>query len=170
MPAADRLFVAERLDGVEPGRLPRGIEPEGDADDDRDADRRQNGRNRQLRVPLDDPPYRQGAPAPQQDADQPAQEAEQNRLDQKLPENIPDRAPTAMRSPISRVRSVTETSLMLLTPIGLGRVCCGAGTTMLVGSYPPPSPVEFRPCRAPRSYGDEIGSLHGGVQRLGTPS
>src|SRR5712691_6857297 len=31
----------------------------------------------------------------------------------------------------------------------------------------PPRTVEFRPCRAPRSYGDGNGSLHGGVQRLG---
>src|SRR6266446_4066474 len=30
----------------------------------------------------------------------------------------------------------------------------------------PPRTVEFRPCRATRSYGDENGSLHGGVQRL----
>src|SRR5229473_4067395 len=30
----------------------------------------------------------------------------------------------------------------------------------------PPRTVEFRPCRAPRSYGDENGSLHEGVQRL----
>src|SRR5712692_10322555 len=31
----------------------------------------------------------------------------------------------------------------------------------------PPRTVEFRPGRAPRSYGDENGSFHGGVKRLG---
>ena len=52
----------------------------------------------------------------QQDADGAADQAEDDRLDQELPQDVAARAPTAMRRPISRVRSVTETSMMFMIP------------------------------------------------------
>src|SRR6266849_9219265 len=55
IPPAARLFVAQRLNRVEPRRLPRGVKPEGDADKDRDADRRQNRRNRDFCRPALEP-------------------------------------------------------------------------------------------------------------------
>jgi hypothetical protein len=55
---------------------------------------------------------------PEGDAEQPADEGQRRRLDEELPENLPGRvAPSALRSPISRVRSVTETIMMAMTPI-----------------------------------------------------
>ena len=54
-------------------------------------------------------------PRAEQDAHDPAQQAEHDGLDQELPQDV-DRAPTAIRKPISRVRSVTDTSMMFMMP------------------------------------------------------
>ena len=58
--------------------------------------------------------YRGGNP--HSDADHPAQRGEHHRLHQELPQDIAAAAPTARRMPISRVRSVTETSMMFMMP------------------------------------------------------
>ena len=47
----------------------------------------------------------------------PAQQGQHDGLGQKLAQDVRRRAPTALRSPISRVRSVTETSMMFMMPI-----------------------------------------------------
>ena len=52
----------------------------------------------------------------QSHADRPAQGRKHDRLDEKLPQDVARRAPTARRMPISRVRSVTETSMMFMMP------------------------------------------------------
>ena len=51
------------------------------------------------------------------DADQPADQRQHHRLDQELRQDVAPRAPIAMRMPISRVRSVTETSMMFMIPM-----------------------------------------------------
>ena len=51
----------------------------------------------------------------QQNPDGAANRGKRHRLDKELPEDVPPAAPTAMRSPISRVRSVTETSMMFMS-------------------------------------------------------
>ena len=53
----------------------------------------------------------------QSDADQAAEDAQHHRLDQELPEDVARLAPTALRMPISRVRSVTDTSMMFMMPM-----------------------------------------------------
>ena len=50
-------------------------------------------------------------------ARRPAGQAEHRRLDQELAADHPGRGPSALRSPISRIRSVTETSMMFMTPM-----------------------------------------------------
>ena len=47
----------------------------------------------------------------------PPTRGEHDRLDQELPQDVAGLAPTAMRRPISRVRSVTETSMMFMIPM-----------------------------------------------------
>jgi hypothetical protein len=42
---------------------------------------------------------------------------QRHRLCQELPDNVARRAPSALRTPISRVRSVTLTSMMFITPM-----------------------------------------------------
>ena len=54
---------------------------------------------------------------PERRAQHAAGQAEHDGLDQELPEDRPRRAPSALRMPISRVRSVTETSMMFMTPM-----------------------------------------------------
>ena len=51
---------------------------------------------------------------PPQHADDPADERHGRRLDEELRMRSPRRAPSALRTPISRVRSVTETSMMFM--------------------------------------------------------
>ena len=62
------------------------------------------------------PDERETAPA-QPDPDHPADQAEHRRFGQELDQDVPPRAPSALRRPISRVRSVTETSMMFMIPI-----------------------------------------------------
>ena len=45
-----------------------------------------------------------------------AGEAQHHRLDEELPQDVAAAAPTAIRRPISRVRSVTDTSMMFMMP------------------------------------------------------
>ncbi len=51
------------------------------------------------------------------EADGAAGERQGDRLDEKLDEHVLRRAPSALRRPISRVRSVTETSMMFMIPM-----------------------------------------------------
>ena len=57
-------------------------------------------------------PSRPGA-----DADEAAEQRQHHGLDQELRQDVPGLAPTAMRTPISRVRSVTLTSMMFMMPM-----------------------------------------------------
>ena len=54
---------------------------------------------------------------PHQNPDDSARQADQHGLGQELDQNLPARSPTAMRNPISRVRSVTVTSMIFMMPI-----------------------------------------------------
>ena len=51
------------------------------------------------------------------DAEHAAGEPEHRRLDEELRRISAGVAPSALRSPISRIRSVTETSMMFMTPM-----------------------------------------------------
>ena len=54
--------------------------------------------------------------AAEEDADRAAAEAQHDGFGEELPEDMVAPAPTAMRRPISRVRSVTETSMIFMIP------------------------------------------------------
>ena len=58
----------------------------------------------------------QELPRPRTMPIEPADQAEDDGFDQELPQDVAARAPTAMRRPISRVRSVTDTSMMFMMP------------------------------------------------------
>ena len=54
---------------------------------------------------------------PSADADRAADQAEDHRLDQELPQHVAASRADGLRSPISRVRSVTDTSMMFMIPM-----------------------------------------------------
>ena len=56
------------------------------------------------------------AQAADEQPDQPAEKAQHDGLDEELPQDVAALAPTAMRRPISRVRSVTDTIMMFMMP------------------------------------------------------
>src|SRR5512143_1428382 len=78
-------LVTQRLDRVEPRRAHRRPQAEDDADDARDAESEHDARHadagRQRRQAVDGDPE----PAAEGDADGPAQQAEDHRLDEELP-------------------------------------------------------------------------------------
>ena len=53
----------------------------------------------------------------EEDAEQTTGRRQEDRFDQELPEDVAPRAPIALRTPISRVRSVTETIMIAITPM-----------------------------------------------------
>ena len=53
----------------------------------------------------------------QRDADQSADRRQDRGLDQELEQDLARRAPSALRTPISRVRSVTEIDMIAITPM-----------------------------------------------------
>ena len=56
-------------------------------------------------------------PSADADPDGAARDRQHDRLDQELGADVAALAPIAMRMPISRVRSVTETSMMFMIPM-----------------------------------------------------
>ena len=73
---------------------------------------------RDERAPLGEVADRFGAGDAERDAGDAADQRERDRLDQELQQDVrAARAPTAMRRPISRVRSVTDTSMMFMMPM-----------------------------------------------------
>ena len=108
--------MAQGFDGVEAGGFPGGVEAEDDADarGDRDGggDRGDAGERR----PAEECGDRQRHDPSESHAHEPAGKAEDRRLQQELPQHVAQRAPTAIRRPISRVRSVTLTSMMFMIP------------------------------------------------------
>ena len=60
--------------------------------------------------------HQERAAVAQQDAHGAADQAQHDGLHQELPQDVAGPAPTAMRRPISRVRSVTDTSMMFMIP------------------------------------------------------
>ena len=115
----ERLLVAQRLDRVETRRAPGGPEPEDDADAGAEAERERH--RRRARPGCSSAAgwlARLGDAGAEQDAERPAEGAEHERLDQELEQDVARGcAPSAIRTPISRVRSVTETSMMFMIPM-----------------------------------------------------
>ena len=112
-----RLLVAEGIDRVQARRPPGGHDPE----EEPDADREQEGEDDRLRgeerVPPRQARQEEGSAGTQQDAgDSPRTQIVRasirncNRMMVRV-------APIAIRTPISRVRSVTDTSMMFMIPI-----------------------------------------------------
>ncbi len=107
---------AQRFDGVQPGGLPGGVPAEQHAHGGRDGYRGEDRRQRGLDGPV------------QRDADQvggasahampmaPPSRQSTTASTRNCRRMLPERAPTAIRRPISRVRSVTETSMMFMMP------------------------------------------------------
>ena len=110
---------SEGVDGCEPGGAGGRVDAEDHADADPDGDRGSRGTGRDDRPGLELKWGSTTAPtAPRSDAEQPAGEAEHRRLDEELaPDRARGAAPSALRRPISRIRSVTETSMMFITPM-----------------------------------------------------
>jgi hypothetical protein len=110
-------FVAEGLNGIEAGGFPSGINTEDDADERTqdegggDPEERKHGRHLQAVA------QQQRDAGTEQDADDAADGAELDGFNQELRENVLRFAPMAFRTPISRVRSVTLTSMMFITPM-----------------------------------------------------
>ena len=116
LPFPRTLFVAEGLDRVQPGCLPRRIEAEDNSNPGGHQHRDDDRRHRGLRRPVLDPADQQRGAAAHHDADPAADKAQEHRLHEELPQDVMAAHPTAMRRPISRVRSVTETSMIFMIP------------------------------------------------------
>ena len=114
-------LVAQGFDGVEPRRLGRRVDAE------EDADRRPRSRRRAPTAQSGDVGGREAGdqlatedsqPVAEGEADAAADQRQGDRLDQELEQDVlPLARPTALRTPISRVRSVTETSMMFMMPM-----------------------------------------------------
>ena len=112
----DHLFISQGFDGIEPRGLPGGIEAEDDAHGSRYGDGDADDQDRGLRRPMHVVADQDRSHPPQENADPAAHQAEHDGLHEELAEDVVAAAPTAIRRPISRVRSVTETSMMFMMP------------------------------------------------------
>src|SRR5713101_5229507 len=114
---AHTSFVSKRLDRIQARGLAGGVEEDA-ADTGGEAERERDRLGCHERPPLGEVADQLGAPDAERDADASADHRERHRLDQELEHDVaPARAPTAMRRPISRVRSVTDTSMMFMIPM-----------------------------------------------------
>ena len=104
------LFVSQGVNGIELGGLDTGEQAENDAheggEDDRNEDRRDADGDGDLYHETDDP----GEDDASDDAEDAAQQAEHGGLREKLAENL-------AAAGAERLRSVTETSMMFMTPM-----------------------------------------------------
>ena len=103
--------------GFDARGLGGGVEAEGHADGDRDGEREQHRREGHLAGHPSQASMACAAVRPTKTPSSPPPVLQQHRLHQELEQDVPPRAPTAFRMPISRVRSVTETSMMFMIPI-----------------------------------------------------
>src|SRR5947209_16507816 len=105
----------QRDDGVEARRLERGIDAREHADTAGDGDRQHDVDERHRhRVAEGGGDYPRQDDR-QQEAEDAAARGQERRLDQELQEHLLARRARALRRPISKVRSVTETSMMFIT-------------------------------------------------------
>src|SRR5690606_2085762 len=109
------LFVAERLDRAAASGGPRRDEAEEDPDADADPERERDGRRREDGG--EDGVDERGHDERERDPDQPPDHAHHDGFEEELRWIARRLAPTALRMPISRVRSRTETNMMFITPI-----------------------------------------------------
>ena len=111
------LFVAKGGDGVESSRL--ACRP--DAEHDADGEAEQGGDGDRVgfepEAPAGDPADEGRDGEADDDPDQAADERQRQGLDEELAEDVAAAAPRALRMPISRVRSRTETSMMFMIPM-----------------------------------------------------
>ena len=92
-----------------------GVEAEEQADQEATPKARHDRVRRHHGVDADDRELR--ADESDGDADQPAEQRQQHGLGEELADDVGLLAPMALRMPISRVRSVTVTSMMFMTPM-----------------------------------------------------
>src|SRR5690242_13497274 len=79
-----RSLVAQSLDGVEARRLPRRVVAEDDADGRGDQHGGDDGGQRRLGGPLKEHPDEEGSAAAEENADGPAEQAQDDGLDEEL--------------------------------------------------------------------------------------
>ena len=111
------LLVAQRSDRLEGRRATRRIEPEYNSDNDSRGESEDDRDPGNDHWPVSQDRHGLDRTEPYCDADRAAETGERECFDQELEEMSRPRAPTARRSPISRVRSVTDTSMMFMIPI-----------------------------------------------------
>ena len=115
-----RLFVAQRADRIQVRGLRGGQDAETYADRSRESKRERDGPPRRMRgrkVRNQRCGERAESVADRETGDA-AEQAEHERLEQELQQDVDARfAPIALRMPISRVRSVTDTSMMFMIPM-----------------------------------------------------
>ena len=111
------LLEAKRFDRVELGGLRGRIEAEEDADDRGEPERQHDGVGGNGRRPGEELRDAPGDPEAQRDADAPPKRLRTTASTRNCISTSAPRAPMAMRRPISRVRSVTDTSMMFMMPM-----------------------------------------------------
>src|SRR5690348_16457072 len=82
------LLVAQRLDGIELGGSPGGVEAEDDADEGADDDGDEDRQWGDFGRPVDDLSDGKGGPAAQEDSGRAAEHAQRDRLDEELGEDV----------------------------------------------------------------------------------
>ena len=115
--ASPALLVAQRVDRIQLRRFARGVDAEEDADGDAEGEGEHDGVRETMASKPAKTEMSREAPMPRSDADDAAEKLSvmasmRNWSRMSLP-----CAPTAMRMPISRVRSVTLTSMMFMMPM-----------------------------------------------------
>ena len=117
VPSPGSSLVAQRLNGIERGGLPRRVK----AEEHPTAAEKPTARARPgsgFRAPAGEAPDKRRAADAHHEPDHPAEQAHHDALDEELREHVASRARrSAMRMPISRVRSVTDTSMMFMIPM-----------------------------------------------------
>ena len=111
------LFVAQRGDGIETSGLPRRPHAEDHADRQAEEHGDDEGDRAEGEAPPGDGSDHRRGPQADDDADEPAEQGQDEGLDEELEQDVAAFAPMALRIPISRVRSRTDTSMMFMIPI-----------------------------------------------------
>src|SRR6478752_3322134 len=109
--------MAKRLDGIQLRRLARGQIAEKYPDERREGERQEHDLRRDHERQGERARGEKRANQAQNDADDPAEGGQYDRFQQKLHHHFAGERADRWRIPISRVRSVTDTSMMFMMPM-----------------------------------------------------